>query len=183
MTKACVLQRSIWLNSISFVWRGVGYFAPGVFVSSQSSAHALPDTGFWSRCRVERGRWTWEDTKTPDANPPNKRFVLIFGYILEITLWKYVSITYFRDSIWLKYDQNTLMRLISKPWISLKSIRILDKTPEHMGQVINWPLPKAEIWKCRFPTFRWCKIQKNVYVNESFQRLGLINNINKRFLY
>ena len=125
----------------------------------------------------------WEDTKTPDANPPNKRFVLIFGYILEITLWKYVSITYFRDSIWLKYDQNTLMRLISKPWISLKSIRILDKTPEHMGQVINWPLPKAEIWKCRFPTFRWCKIQKNVYVNESFQRLGLISNINKRFLY
>ena len=135
-----------------------------------------------SRCRVERGRW-WEDTKTPGANPPNKRFVLIFGYILEITLWKYVSITYFRDSIWLKYDQNTLMRLISKPWISLKSIRILDKTPEHMGQVINWPLPKAEIWKCRFPTFRWCKIQKNVYVNESFQRLGLISNINKRFLY
>ena len=165
MTKACVLQPSIWLNSISFVWRGVGYFAPGVFVSShqrpRSTRHRLlePVSG---RSWALVGRY-----KNPWCKPAKQRFILIFGYMLEITLWKYVSITHFRDSIWLKYDQIRWCDSFQNPEFHWKALESWIKPQNIWVRSLTDPSRKRASGSDVFLPSADVKYLKNVCVNGS----------------
>ena len=117
---------------------------------------------FCRRFCFARGRY-----KNPWCKPAKQRFILIFGYMLEITLWKYVSITHFRDSIWLKYDQIRWCDSFQNPEFHWKALESWIKPQNIWVRSLTDPSRKRASGSDVFLPSADVKYLKNVCVNGS----------------